>query len=206
MMTHSRKIKAMMRIVIVFTITLIALIIAYETTLILNSNRTTAYVSAQEWVSQRIAKDALLMQYGTADDRVEAVNEIQNMLPYFESNQAHITASPQADAVATLIHSASVDYVDIDTAAKNLLASSDTPADPVQVRIILDHERSFFLAYSQINMLVQQNNSAYLIFIFSIIIGAKIVLIGTNGVLLYLLEKKIIVSPQEASNHHKENS
>jgi hypothetical protein len=204
MMTHSRKIKAMMRIVIVFTITLIALIIAYETTLILNSNRTTAYVSAQEWVSQRIAKDALLMQYGTADDRVEAVNEIQNMLPYFESNQAHITASPQADAVATLIHSASVDYVDIDTAAKNLLASSDTPADPVQVRIILDHERSFFLAYSQINMLVQQNNSAYLIFIFSIIIGAKIVLIGTNGVLLYLLEKKIIVSPQEASNH-KEN-
>jgi hypothetical protein len=206
MMTHSRKIKAMMRIVIVFTITLIALIIAYETTLILNSNRTTAYVSAQEWVSQRIAKDALLMQYGTADDRVEAVNEMQNMLPYFESNQAHITASPQADAVATLIHSASVDYVDIDTAAKNLLASSDTPADPVQVRIILDHERSFFLAYSQINMLVQQNNSAYLIFIFSIIIGAKIVLIGTNGVLLYLLEKKIIVSPQEASNHHKENS
>jgi hypothetical protein len=204
MMTHSRKIKAMMRIVIVFTITLIALIIAYETTLILNSNRTTAYVSAQEWVSQRIAKDALLMQYGTADDRVEAVNEMQNMLPYFESNQAHITASPQADAVATLIHSASVDYVDIDTAAKNLLASSDTPADPVQVRIILDHERSFFLAYSQINMLVQQNNSAYLIFIFSIIIGAKIVLIGTNGVLLYLLEKKIIVSPQEASNH-KEN-
>jgi hypothetical protein len=205
MMTHSRKIKAMMRIVIVFTITLIALIIAYETTLILNSNRTTAYVSAQEWVSQRIAKDALLMQYGTADDRVEAVNEIQNMLPYFESNQAHITASPQADAVATLIHSASVDYVDIDTAAKNLLASSDTPADPVQVRIILDHERSFFLAYSQINMLVQQNNASYLIFIFSIIIGAKIVLIGTNGVLLYLLEKKIIVSPQETSPH-KENS
>jgi hypothetical protein len=204
MMTHSRKIKAMMRIVIVFTITLIALIIAYETTLILNSNRTTAYVSAQEWVSQRIAKDALLMQYGTADDRVEAVNEMQNMLPYFESNQAHITASPQPDAVATLIHSASVDYVDINTATKNLLASSDTPADPVQVRIILDHERSFFLAYSQINMLVQQNNASYLIFIFSIIIGAKIVLIGTNGVLLYLLEKKIIVSPQEASNH-KEN-
>jgi hypothetical protein len=204
MIHSSRKIKAMMRIVIIFTITLLALIIAYETTLLVSGNRIASYVSSQEWVSQRIAKNALLLQYGTADDRVQAVNELQTMLPYFESNQAHITASPQADAVATLIHSASVDYVDIDTAAKNLLASSDTPADPVQVRIILDHERSFFLAYSQINMLVQQNNSAYLIFIFSIIIGAKIVLIGTNGVLLYLLEKKIIVSPQEASNH-KEN-
>jgi hypothetical protein len=204
MMTHSKKIKAMMRIVIIFTITLLALIIAYETTLLVSGNRIASYVSSQEWVSQRIAKNALLLQYGTADDRVQAVNELQTMLPYFESNQAHITASPQPDAVATLIHSASVDYVDINTATKNLLASSDTPADPVQVRIILDHERSFFLAYSQINMLVQQNNSAYLIFIFSIIIGAKIVLIGTNGVLLYLLEKKIIVSPQEASNH-KEN-
>lgn len=205
-MTHSKKIKAMMRIVIIFTITLLALIIAYETTLLVSGNRIASYVSAQEWVSQRIAKDALLMQYGTADDRVQAVNELQTMLPYFESNQAHITASPQVDAVATLIHSASVDYVDIDTAAKNLLATPDKPIDPVQVRIILDHERSFFLAYSQINMLVQQNNSAYLIFIFSIIIGAKIVLIGTNGVLLYLLEKNVIVSQREASNHHKENS
>ena len=204
-MIHSGKIKTIMRILIIFTITLLALIIAYETTLVVYSNRTTMYVSSQEWVSQRIAKDAVLMQYGTVDDRVQAVNELQTMLPYFESNQAHITESSQPDAITTLIRSATVDYVDIDTAAKKLLASSDKPIDPVQVRIILDHERSFFLAYSQINTLVQQNNASYLIFIFSIIIGAKIVLIVTNSILLFLLEKNVIVSEQEV-DHHKENS
>lgn len=204
-MIQSRKIKTIMRILILFTIALIALIIAYETMLVSSSSRTAVYVSAQQWVSQRIAKDALLMQYGTDDDRVEAINELQNMLPYFESNQAHIIANSQPDAIATLIRSATVDYVDIDTAAKKLLDAPDKPADPVQVRIILDHERSYFLAYSQINALVQQSNALYLIFILSIIIGVKIVLIATNSFLLFLLEKKVIVSQPEPSNH-KENS
>jgi hypothetical protein len=55
---------------------------------------------------------------------------------------------------------------------------------------------------------VQQNNASYLIFIFSIIIGAKIVLIATNSFLLFLLEKKIIVSQglQQEVDHHKEQS
>lgn len=204
-MIHSQKIKTIMRILIIFTIALIALIIAYETTLLVSSNPTARYISAQQWVSQRIAKDVLLLQYGSVDDRTQAINELQNMLPYFESNQAHIVASPQPDAITTLIRSATVDFTDMDTAAKKLLdAPADKPADPIQVRIILDHERSYFLAYSQINTLVQQNNASYLIFIFSIIIGAKIVLIVTNSILLYLLEKKVIVSQQETSNH-KEN-
>jgi len=208
MIHSSRKIKTIMRILITFTIALLALIIAYETTLVVYSNRTTAYVSSQEWISQRIAKDALLMQYGTADDKIQAVNELQNMLPHFEANQAHIVANPQPDAITTLIRSATVDYIDMDTAAKKLLVSPDKPADPVQIRIILDHERSFFLAYSQINTLVQQNNASYLMFIFSIIIGTKIVLIVTNSFLLFLLEKKIIVSQgsQQEVDHHKENS
>jgi hypothetical protein len=63
----------------------------------------------------------------------------------------------------------------------------------VQVRIILDHERSYFLTYTQINALVLQNNASYVLLIFSIIIGAKIILIGTNSVLLFLLEKKVDV-------------
>jgi hypothetical protein len=200
MMTHSRKIKTIMRIIVIFTIALIVLIIGYETTLMVNSNRAYVYVSAQEWVSQRIAKDALVLQYGGVDDRTQAINELQNMLPYFEANHKQITGSNQPDTIETLIHASNVDYTDIDTAARKLLDAPDKPVDPVQVRIILDHERSYFLAYTQISALVLQNNASYILLIFSIIIGAKIFLIGTNSVLLYLLEKKMVVPQQETKN------
>lgn len=207
MMIHSGKIKTIMRIIVIFTMLLLVLIIAYEATLLMSGNPTARYVSAQEWISQRIAKNALLMQYGTTDDKIKAVNELQTMLPTFEANHTQIVNSSQPDTIATLIHSASVDYVDIDIAARKLLASpADKPVDPIQVRIILDHERSYFLAYAQISNLMQQNNISYVLFIFSIIIGAKIVLIVTNGILLFLLEKKVIVSQQEVSPNHKENS
>jgi hypothetical protein len=206
-MIHSAKnIKTVMRIIVTFTIVLLVLIIGYELTLLMNSNRTSAVVSSQEWISQRIAKDALLLQCGNADDKVQAVNELQTTLPRFESNHAQIATSTQPDTIKALIRASTVDYTDIDTAARKLLASSDKPADPVQVRIILDHERSYFLAYTQISALVQQYNTSYVILIFSIIIGAKIVLIGTNSFLLFLLEKRVIVSQQEVSPIHKENS
>lgn len=205
-MIHSAKnIKTIMRIIVIFTMVLLVLIIGYELTLLMNSNRTSAVVSSQEWISQRIAKDALLLQYGNADDKVQAVNELQTTLPRFESNHTQIATSTQPDTIKALIRTSTVDYTDIDTAAKKLLASSDKPADPVQVRIILDHERPYFLTYTQISALVQQYNTSYVILIFSIIIGAKIVLIGTNSVLLFLLEKKVIVSEPDTSNH-KENS
>lgn len=205
MVHSSRKIKTIMRILVLFTIALLALIIAYEATLLMNNNRTSATISSQEWISQRIAKDALLLQYGNTDDKTQAVNELQTMLPRFETNHAQIVASSQPDTIQTLIRASTVDYTDMDIAAKKLLASSEQSVDPVQVRIILDHERAYFLAYTQIGALVQQYNTSYVILIFSIIIGAKIVLIGTNGVLLYLLENNVIVSQPDTSNH-KENS
>jgi hypothetical protein len=180
--------KLIIRMLIISTMCLIVLIIGYETQLMATSDKTYQYVSAQEWASQRIVKDSLLLQYGSKEEKTQAVNEMQNMLPYFESNNAQINAAQHSDSIEVLLKSSNIDFIDIDTAAKKIVVKPDS----TQLEIILDHERSYFLAYTQILSLLTEEIQNKVITIFSIIIGCKLLILGINSYLLYIVEKKIV--------------
>ena len=147
-----QKLRRMTRILLIACLAFLILLVGFET-LPLHVDDDLALVaqsSTQGIISQRIAKDALLMQYGTTAERIQAVSELEIMLPIFESRQAILANDPTIRQVQPLLLSAKADFVSIDTAAHMLLSHADRSADPVQVQIILLHEPSYLFSMAQV--------------------------------------------------------
>jgi hypothetical protein len=143
-----------------------------------------AQASQQGALAERIAKDALVMQYQT-DRRADAVNELQTTLPRFESNQAMLVSSLPPSA-ASVLSSTAADYADIDVAAKKILNTPDKSADPVQAQIIQDHERDYFLSTSQVVNILKIQASARTIGLFVVqqIINGLLLVLGVAFLLM----------------------
>jgi hypothetical protein len=127
-----------------------------------------AEFSSQEWTSQRIAKDALIMAYGTQLQHVPATNELQIMLPDFEATQQAIGSSALSVDTQVLFSSTELNFTAIDTAAKAILVHPDQAADPIQLSIILNNERPYFSVDTQISAILQQKAQLRTVWLFGI--------------------------------------
>lgn len=113
------------------------------------------YATQQRTISQRIAKDALILQYGPASEDALAISELQNMLPTWESDQTNLQNSNLPDTDETLVLSSATNYVGIDSAVHAILSHPQNA--PIEAQIIYMQERPYFLAISQVaNQLQQQ--------------------------------------------------
>jgi hypothetical protein len=106
---------------------------------------------------QRIAKVALLLQ-GHPDEniRVQAISELQNTLPVWETQQARILAFKSSD-LSLLATQSQPDFIVIDAAAKVILAHPKSQADPTQVSIIVQNEHDYSVLMTQLTSLLQQH-------------------------------------------------
>ena len=172
-MTHSEKILKSIRILLVFIILITLLIVGYETVIMINPDSLYAPVSTQEWACQKITKDALLIEYGSSDEKATAVNELQNILPYFESTQQKIIQENKSANLSVVLRSGQSQFISIDTAAHNML----TRPDATQVKIITDNERDFFLIQTQALSLIIQEQTAKYYTIFGVILFGKVIMI-----------------------------
>ena len=117
------------------------------------------YATQQRTISQRITKDALILQYGPASASSLAISELQNMLPTWESDQANLQNSNLPDTDETLVLSSATNYVGIDSAVHAILSHPQNA--PIEAQIIYMQERPYFLAISQVaNELQQQEYSS----------------------------------------------
>lgn len=124
-----------------------------------NNDAILRYATLQQAISQRIAKDALILQYGSAGDNALAISELQNMLPTWESNQANLQNSNLTDTEQTLLLSSMTNYVGIDSAVHAILAHPQNAL--IEAQIIHMQERPYFLTISQVaNQLQQQEYSS----------------------------------------------
>ncbi|GHO99562.1 hypothetical protein KSF_096100 [Reticulibacter mediterranei] len=122
-------------------------------------------IDLQRIRSQLIAKDARILQMNPSEEKqAQAISEMQNALPGWQATQ---TGLRQGDRSLGLPHSvpdnvqlsliqAQPDYIAMLNAVKAILANHSGPIDQVQVTTILNHERGYFLAMSQVEMLWQQ--------------------------------------------------
>lgn len=184
-MPHSEKILKFIRILLIFIILITVLIVGYETLIMINPESLYAPVSTQEWACQKIAKDALLIQYGSGDEKSNAVNELQNVLPYFEQTQQKIMAANKSPNLTELVKSGQPSYLSIDTAAKKML----NQPDKIQLQIITDNEREFFLTQTQALSLIIQEQTVKYYTIFAVIFFGKMIIIISAGIELYLVTK-----------------
>lgn len=184
-MSHSEKTVKFIQILLVFIILITLLIVGYETVIMINPESLYAPVSTQEWACQKIAKDALLIQYGTSDERTIAVNELQNVLPYFEQTQQKIISANKSSSLSVIVRSGQANYVSIDTAAKKML----TTPNKLQLQIITDNEREFFLIQSQALSFIIQEQTAKYYTIFGVVFLGKLIIIISVSIELYLVHK-----------------
>jgi hypothetical protein len=124
-----------------------------------NNDLILSYATQQRTLSQRIAKNAFILQYGPTSDDAQAISELQNMLPTWESDQANLQNSNLPETDEILLLSSATNYVGIDTAVRAILAHPQNA--PIEAEIIHTQERPYFLALSQIaNQLQQQEYSS----------------------------------------------
>lgn len=113
--------------------------------------------TSQSTRCQRIAKIALLLEDHPSEDlRVQAISELQNTLPAWETQQARILAFKSND-LSLLAIQAQPDFTVIDAAARVILAHSKSQADPTQVSIIVQNEHDYTVLMGQLAGLLQQH-------------------------------------------------
>ena len=163
-----------------------------------NNDAILHYATLQQSISQRIAKDALILQYGPADNNAQAISELQNMLPTWESDQANLQNSNLPSTAQTLLISSTTNYVSIDVAVRAILAHPQT-IDTVQTQIIHMQERPYFLAISQVaNELQQQEYSSRItITVFGELAGGILIVIKATFVTtVEVLSRRYLKSEQ----------
>lgn len=133
-----------------------------------------AYGSAANVMSQvglqrarveRLTKDVLLLaDHPTLTEETQAVSEMQNTLPGWQQTQAGLQTGdatlglPRHPAPDILLQLAQVqpDYTALLVAMSAILVRP-APVNPIEVQIVKDHERAYFLGMSIVNMLWQQH-------------------------------------------------
>lgn len=119
---------------------------------------------------ERIAKDALILQYRPAIEQPQAISELQVLLPVFQQEQVALTSYPDSQ-VQLLVLQSNSDYLPMVDAVKSIIANQGKPIRANQVDIILLHEHSYEVAANQIVMLMQQDLTAQSTQIFGIAFG-----------------------------------
>lgn len=138
-----------------------------------------------------ISKDVLTLAYRPATYHSQAVSELQTILPQFQQVQAGLLSGNAAlglpgnppDNVRVALLATQSDYTAITTATSHLLAHPDSASpDPIQVEIILQHERLYIGEMYQVITLLQQNAEAHTVQLALI----EVVVIACTGAVVLL--------------------
>jgi hypothetical protein len=158
-------------------------------------------IQQQGSISQRIAKNALILQY-VPSGRVNALNELQNVLPNFETTQKLVPRLPAA--TQTILNETNPDYQDIDTAAHKLINNPNAPTDPLQVQIILQHERTYYLSVSQAVAALKTSIAAdkTSLLVIALIIDVLLLIIGIS---FWIVVERLIKQYEEIELKKKES-
>lgn len=159
-------------------------------------------VARQGARDQRIAKDVLELKY-IPKSKVEAIGELQDMLPQWEKDQASLATSLSPEAL-TLFNATSPDFTVIDVAAKKIIATPSVVPDIVQVQLIVDHEWPYYLSSVQIiNVLTKQlHDQKIQVAIIEGFITTSLIVINT--VLFVLVERTVkrYLAAQQTTEPH----
>lgn len=141
-----------------------------------------------------MVKDLLILTYRPVSSHPQAVGELQIVLPTFQQTQNGLLNGDTSlglppnpsPAVRTAIGVTQSDYLSMVTAMKIILAHPDSAPDPIQVQIILQHERPYVTNMYQVVVLLTQEAEARKLQLFLVKSGL-IVLVAFIVLLKYFL-------------------
>lgn len=141
-----------------FFLFLLLLLGGFQSIPILAGSDTTAVNQAglQRTRGEVIAKNVLILQYRPATARPQAISDLETTLPLWEQEQTTLANDVRPD-VQIIVTEIRPDYLAMDTAVRAILAHPDGPTDPVQVSIILMHDRQYVVSMNEIVLILQQS-------------------------------------------------
>lgn len=146
-MKYVRRLRLFSRIVFSLMVILLLLEAGFQAIPLTTSASQISEADLQRTRCQVIVKSALILEYRPASEHVQAISDLQVVLPRFQHEQA-ILASYRNETIQSYINQAQPDYLAIVQATQNILAQKNKPVDMVQVSIILSHERGYVQAMS----------------------------------------------------------
>jgi hypothetical protein len=142
------------RILKVMVICLLLLLIGFEMVPI-NSIRDTQQYIVQAGF-QRARRCAYMLRYRPHAEHAQAIKELQIVLPLFQQEQALLLTN-SAPEIQFLLQAAQTDYRSIVAAVHVLIVH---PATPIELAILLVHDRGFFSKMDAVVLLLEQRLEA----------------------------------------------
>jgi hypothetical protein len=147
------------RILKVTVVCLLLLLIGFEMVPINSIRDTQQYIvnaGFQRARSQQLERCAYALQYGSAAEKAQAMSMLQNRIVLFQQEQALLLTNPDPD-IQRLLQTAHTDYLSIVAAVHVLIAHPDTP---IELDILLLHDRDFFSQMDAVVFLLEQHLEA----------------------------------------------
>lgn len=201
MQQHPRKLRTYVRIFLTVCLALLILLSLFQWIWVLGGSGTSIMYRAglQRDLTERITKDVLTLAYRPITEHPQAINELQNTLPAWEHGQHALQTGDPAlalprhppDTILQLMISSQPDFAAIDTAARQIIAHPDKPVDPVEVDIIVAHERDYFLTLAQVNTAWQQYIDGAFLQIFWIEEGLVGIVVGMLVGNYFLVSRRV---------------
>lgn len=135
---------------------------------------------------ERIAKDALILAYRPVNEHVQAVSELQTTQLIWAQEQSFLSNIHNAE-MQQLMMQTQPDYMSISVALNVILAHTDKKIDPIQLNIILMHERPYLLSINLVIDWLQNAINDQLFWLFVIESGLAF------GVLVLIICKEFLV-------------
>jgi hypothetical protein len=199
-MPNLKTLRAFIRFILAFGIALLLMLGGFVALPVNNRDlRVVNQISMQRTRVELIVKDVLILAYRPKVDHAQAISQLQIVLPGWENTQDGLQTGNRnlgipanlPDEIASAIDMTTPDYLAIKTAAETILRDKDQPVDPIQMDIILQHERDYLLAMSQVGTLYQQNAEARNVQLYWIKIGLNFALLALAVVFWIIVERML---------------
>ena len=189
---------ALIRVITVCGIVLLLLSIVSDSLPLMPNNALNVVrrASQQRGLSERIAKNAIILVRGDVLLRAQAISELQVTLPGCERIQRGLLSGDASlglpdrvpDDVRLLLLQVRGDYSAIDAAAKNILAHPDE----TQLSIILDHNQQYYLTMASVADLWQDRvqDASQVFFTIKLTIGLLLISFWVLLIVLHRQERK----------------
>lgn len=192
-----RKLRKLTRIIMPFCFVLLLIEAGFQAIPLTVSGAQISQADMQKTRCEVIAKSALILEYRPPSEHIQAISDLQVVLPRFMQEQATLNGSRSESIQAYLIQ-AQPDYQAIVKATQIILAQKDKPVDMTQVSIILAHERGYTTTMNELLIYGLQRLDARTFQVFLFESGIDVLLFMMAAVFWIRLE--IIVKRLEHSN------
>ena len=188
-MSQLQKVRAFSKIIIVFGIAILLLLAGFQSIPMLSASsaQTINQAGLQRTRVELIAKSALILANRPESEHIQALSDLQVVLPLFEQEQADLSHNPYGD-VQVMLQSIRGSYLAIDTAARSILAHKDR-VEIEQIQIILSKNQDYRAGINQIVTALQVHADDQLHQLFSIEIILDALLLILALFLLYVLDR-----------------